>query len=91
MIKTLKARIEYLIDYKNKLLEYGINDEIKYINCEIHALEKQIPKPFVHELREKDRAWGKCDYCPSCGAMTFDSRFYRYNYCGNCGQRLRED
>lgn len=53
------------------------------------ALEKQKVKPPVYEVREKYKALGKNYYC-ACGVMFIDFERNGTNYCGNCGQKLRE-
>ncbi len=55
----------------------------------ISALEKQIVKPPENKVHEKYKALGKNYYC-SCGAMFVDFERNGTNYCGNCGQKLRE-
>ena len=56
----------------------------------ITALEKQIAKPPDNKVSEKYPSLGKNYYC-KCGVMFVDWENYPANYCGNCGQRLRED
>lgn len=53
--------------------------------------EKQKVKPPVHEVREKYKALGKCHWCQVCGALFDYWETYPTNYCGKCGQKLRED
>ena len=55
----------------------------------LQALEKQIVKPPEHKVHEKYKALGKNYYC-SCGVMFVDFERNGTNYCGNCGQKLRE-
>ena len=54
------------------------------------ALEKQKPKPPEHKVHEKYKALGKNYYC-HCGVMFVDFEKNGTNYCGNCGQKLKED
>lgn len=58
----------------------------------ISAIEKQIPKPPVNKVDEKCAELGRCYFCQSCGVMFVGWEFpnNRTNYCGNCGQKLRE-
>lgn len=53
------------------------------------ALEKQIPKPPTYTVHEKYKTLGKNYYC-QCGVMFVDFKRSGTNYCGNCGQRLRD-
>lgn len=66
--------------------------EIVHSAIEIRRIvEKQIPKPPVEKVHPKHKKLGKMHYC-ECGVL-----FYGWgnpeeetNYCGNCGQKLRE-
>lgn len=49
----------------------------------IEALEKQIPKKPI--AIETD-FYGNSYECPVCG---LDMGHYEFNYCDNCGQRLK--
>ena len=60
------------------------------LSLAISALEKQLPKPPEHKVHEKYKALGKNYYC-SCGVMFVDFERNGTNFCGNCGQRLKED
>ena len=55
----------------------------------IKACEKQTPKPPENKVHEKYPTLGKNYYC-SCGVMFVDFERSGTNYCGNCGQKLRE-
>ena len=55
----------------------------------IKALEKQVPTPPENKVSEKYPSLGKNYYC-KCGVMFIDWENYPTNYCGNCGQKLRE-
>ena len=62
----------------------------KYVETVIHTLEKQLLKPPEHKVHEKYKALGKNYYC-SCGVMFVDFERNGTNFCGNCGQALKED
>ncbi len=64
--------------------------EVNAARLAISALEKQLPQPPEHKVHEKYKALGKNYYC-SCGAMFVDFERNGTNYCGNCGQKLKED
>ena len=56
----------------------------------IQALERQVAKPPEHKVHEKYKSLGKNYYC-QCGVMFVDFERNGTNFCGNCGQRLKED
>ena len=86
-------KIEYAIgiikDLTRELREDGY---IKAANdMAIAALEKQIPKPPENKACDEYKALGKNYYC-LCGVMfpCWEDKHHRTNYCGNCGQSLRD-
>ena len=63
---------------------------IAAIKLAISALEKQLAKPPEHKVHEKYKALGMNHYC-SCGVMFVDFERNGTDYCGKCGQKLKED
>ena len=80
-IDEFKDRRGYYLDDKYRLECY---------DTAISALEKQIPKLPEHKVHEKYPSLGKNYYC-KCGVMFVNWENYSTNYCGNCGQKLREN
>ena len=67
--------------------------EYRVCQFEIDALEKQIVKEPV-PITDKDNAAFKlgCTHkCKNCNAAFIDWENNSTKYCGNCGQRLKED
>lgn len=86
------AIIEAIKDFNEfKLSGYSCSELPSSANIEvaISALEKQIVKPPDYKVHEKYKALGRNYYC-SCGVMFVDFEKNGTNYCGNCGQKLRE-
>ena len=84
------CRCDVVIDVMKRLAQYentGLTTE------RVQELkEKQIPKPPVEKVNPKYKALGKCFYC-KCGVMLYEWDTYegQTNFCGNCGQRFKED
>lgn len=66
-------------------------DEDIYKACAtaIDCMKKQLPKAPEYKVHEKYPTLGKNYYC-SCGVMFVDFERNGTNYCGNCGQKLKE-
>lgn len=62
--------------------KWSENDK-KACKLAISALEKQVPKKRIQELRASEN-----DYydCPSCGGYLFSE--YKQKYCHHCGQKI---
>ena len=64
--------------------------QISSLQTAIACMEKQLPKAPEHKVHEKYPTLGKNYYC-SCGVMFVDFKRNGTNYCGNCGQKLKEE
>lgn len=70
----------------------GCKDKEKFEEMKttiVEALEKQIPRPPENKVHKKYKMLGKNCFC-KCGVMFIDWERNKTNYCGNCGQKLRE-
>lgn len=106
MVTDIDKAIEYFADVIIALDKIAVMDEIiegytmkihadlmrrkRHFELAIQALEKQLLKPLEHKVHEKYKALGKNYYC-SCGVMFVDWENQPTNYCGKCGQKLKED
>ncbi len=52
---------------------------------------KQAVKPPILKVHPKFKSLGENYYCQSCGVMFVDFERNGTNFCGNCGQRLKEE
>ena len=83
----IEDAIGIIKDLTRELREDGY---IKVANdMAIAALEKQIPKPPGNKVRDEYKILGKNYYC-QCGVMFVDFERNGTNFCGQCGQKLRE-
>ena len=83
--------IREAIEYLKPIAESAyLDDYKKNLGLAIKALEKQLHQPPEHKVHEKYKALGKNYYC-SCGVMFVDWENQPTNYCGNCGQKLKEE
>jgi predicted SprT family Zn-dependent metalloprotease len=82
-VEALKMTV--VVYPKNKEVAAELEAEIIVLS----ALEKQMPKPPTYTVHEKYKTLGKNYYC-QCGVMFVDFKRSGTNYCGNCGQRLRD-
>ena len=82
--KHSKAEKEYYNVLANCKAEH------EAVELAISALEKQLIEPPEHKVHEKYKSLGKNYYC-QCGVMFVDFERNGTNFCGNCGQRLKED
>lgn len=89
------------IPVRDKPYTQAIDEDENYVKCYmpkesycdvIKALKKQSLMPPVEEVDEKYPALGRCYFCQSCSVMFVGWEYPngRTNYCGNCGQKLRE-
>lgn len=97
-IEIIKA-IDQLKDLKKDRESFLSNDlpyyddvffeDIAALDTAIAALERQMPKPPTYKVHEKYPMLGKNYYC-DCGVMFGGFKRNGTNYCGNCGQRLKD-
>jgi len=89
-MNDIEKAIKY---YKGMVFQSDMSERtleaIRFNKLAIQALEKQIAKPPEHKVHPKYKVLGKNYYC-SCGVMFVDFERNGTNYCGNCGQKLRE-
>ena len=52
---------------------------------------KQTVKPPILKVHPKFKSLGENYYCQSCGVMLLGWEVQPTNYCGSCGQKLKED
>lgn len=89
-MREIEKAIEQLKTQRD-FAEFDENPHMKDLyTTAIACMEKQIPIPPVNEVRAGYRALGKNYWC-KCDVMFVDWENYKTNYCGNCGQKLREE
>ena len=83
--------LKFSIGYEMKEMSAPDVYWIEALTLAVKALQKQISCPPKDFVRDGFEALGKNFYC-QCGVMFpgWHHERGRTNYCGNCGQKLRE-
>lgn len=87
LIEQLKHIYENCNILKPQYVRESIAEAIKLIES---FNGKMVTTPPEYKVNPNYQNLGKNHHCASCGVMFIDWENAPTNYCGNCGQKLRE-